>query len=250
MRGGVTGVIAALLLVLAVPAAGAAQTALPVGEADGVRIVRERGALVVVFTQRAEKLRRRVAGKLVSVLCTEFAENGINSGGATQRAPRRGRRIHTGDLTRGMDYCRVWLAARTVTRDGERRRLGRRLVVSVPLTQEGAVFLDEQAKALSIIGLLGIAGLIGEEHNISGYPTLDELFEAEPRLRPGPSGQPIVALATASDTPAGTAVGYYSDGDRHTAAVTVSASGRRLFLEHEGDVLHTNIARYMFGGLD
>jgi hypothetical protein len=69
-----------------------------------------------------------------------------------------------------MDYCRVWLAARTVTRDGERRRLGRRLVVSVPLTQEGAVFLDEQAKALSIIGLLGIAGLIGEEHKHQRLP--------------------------------------------------------------------------------
>ena len=112
--------VAALLLVLAAPSAAAAQTPLPVGEADDVRIVRERGALVVVFTQRAEKVRRRVAGKLVSVLCTEFTKKGTNSGGVTQRAPRRGRRIRTGDLTRGLDYCRVWLAARTVTRDGER----------------------------------------------------------------------------------------------------------------------------------
>jgi hypothetical protein len=205
---------------------------------------------VVVFTQRAEKLRRRVAGKLVSVLCTEFEENGTSGGGITQRAPRRGRRIETGDRTRGMDYCRVWLAARTVRRDGERRRLGRRLVVSVPLTQRGAIFLDEQVKALGIIGLLVIAELIGEDRNISGYPTPAELFEAEPRLRPGPSGQTVVALASPSDTPAGTAIGYYSDGDRHVAAVAVSTSGRRLFVEHEGDVLHTNIAGYLFGGLD
>ena len=46
-------VVAAALLVaalLAVPATAGAQAPLPVGETDGVRIVRERGALVVVFT--------------------------------------------------------------------------------------------------------------------------------------------------------------------------------------------------------
>ena len=148
MRGGVTGAVTALLLALILPSAGAAQAPLPVGEADGVRIVRERGALVVVFTQRAEKLRRMVAGKFVSVLCTEFVEGGTNGGGVTQRAPRRGRRIETGDLTRGMDYCRVWLAARTVRRGRERIRRSRELVVSIPLTQTGATFLDEQTKAL------------------------------------------------------------------------------------------------------
>jgi hypothetical protein len=30
----------------------------------------------------------------------------------------------------------------------------------------------------------------------------------------------------------------------------VSASGKRLFLEFNGDVLHTNVAKYLFGGLD
>jgi hypothetical protein len=60
----------------------------------------------------------------------------------------------------------------------------------------------------------------------------------------------LVALETPSGTPPGDAFGYYSDGARHAAAVAVSASGRRLFLEYDGDVLHTNIVRYMFGGLD
>jgi hypothetical protein len=39
----------------------------------------------------------------------------VAGGGITMRAPRRGRRIRTGDLTRGMDVCEVWLEARTVT---------------------------------------------------------------------------------------------------------------------------------------
>jgi hypothetical protein len=76
-------VVAAALLVaalLAVPATAGAQAPLPVGEADGVRIVRERGAIVVVFTSSAKKLWRRVAGRRVSVYCTEFLE-GRDRGG-------------------------------------------------------------------------------------------------------------------------------------------------------------------------
>jgi hypothetical protein len=47
-----------------------------VGEDDGVRIVRERGAIVVVFTASAKKLWRRVAGRRVRVYCTEFLGTG------------------------------------------------------------------------------------------------------------------------------------------------------------------------------
>ena len=47
-------------------------------------------------------------------------------GGTTFRAPKRGRRLRTGDLTRGMDLCRVWLEPRTVTRHGARRHYGRK----------------------------------------------------------------------------------------------------------------------------
>ena len=241
MRGGVMAVVAALLLALAVPSAGAAQTPLPIGEKNGVRIVRERGALVVVFTQRAEKLRRKVAGMRVSVLCTEFVPGGANGGGVTQRAPRRGRRIETGDRTRGMDYCRLWLAARR--RGGE--RISRKLLVSVPLTQEGAVFLDEEAAARRIAAILTFAELLAEDRNGTGYVTPAELLEALP-----PRTGPVVALEAPSGTPPSGTVGYYSDGARHAAAVALTTQGRRLFLELDGDVLHTNITRHLFGGLD
>jgi hypothetical protein len=209
-----------------------------------VRIVRERGALVVVFTQRAERLRRKVAGKLVSVLCTEFVPGGANSGGATQRAPRRGRRIETGDLTRGMDYCRLWLAARTVKRGRERIRRSRELLVSVLLTQEGAVFLDEEATAHTIVAVLTIGELTAEDRNRTGWVTPAELLEALP-----PGQRRIVALAAPSDTPPAGVVGYYSDGARHAATVGLSTQGRRLFLEVNRDVLHTNIAGHIFGRL-
>jgi hypothetical protein len=244
MRGAITAVVAAVV-VLAVPSTGAAQGPLPVGENDGVRIVRERGALVVVFTQRAERLRRKVAGKLVSVLCTEFTEGGTHGGGVTQRAPRRGRRIETGDRTRGMDYCRVWLAARFTGRGRERTRHRRELIVSVPLTQRGAVFLDEEATARLIAAVLSISELLAEDRSRTGYVTPAELLEALP-----PRRRLLVALAAPSDTPPPGTIGYYSDGAQHAAAVGLSTQGSRLFLEVNGDVLHTNIARYVFGGLD
>ncbi len=71
---------AAAVVLLATPSDGVAQTTLPVGEARGVKIVRERGALVVVFTKPAAKLYRRIAGRNVEVECTEMDD----AGGRTQ----------------------------------------------------------------------------------------------------------------------------------------------------------------------
>jgi hypothetical protein len=246
MRGGVTGTVAALLL-LVLPSSVAAQAPLPVGETDGVRVVRDRGGgIVVVFTKRAEKLRRKVAGKRVTVGCTEFMPDATFSGEVTQRAPRRGRRIRTGDRTRGMDYCRVWLAARTIRRRGEQITRSRELVVSIPLTQEGAVFLDEESKVRLMFGLVVVSAFEARDRNRTGYFTPAELLEAFPRL----ARLPVVALATPSDTPPAGAVGYYSDGAEHVATVALSTPGRRLFLEFNGDVLHTNVAKYVFGEHD
>jgi hypothetical protein len=246
MRGGVTGTVAALLIALVLPSAATAQVPLPVGETDGVRVVREQGAIVVVFTKRAEKLRRKLAGKRVTVGCTEFIPHGTFGGEVTQRAPRRGRRIRTGDRTRGMDYCRVWLAARTVRRGGEQIRRSRRLVVSIPLTQEGAVFLDEESRVRLMVGAVVFSEFEARDRNRTGYLTPAELLDAFPRLK----RVPVVALAAPSDTPPAGAIGYYSDGAQHVAVVGLSTLGRRLFFESNGDVLHTNVAKYVFGDLD
>jgi hypothetical protein len=245
MRVVVTGLAAALLLALAVPAA--AQTPLLVGKADGVRLIRERGELVVVFTPRAQRLWRRVAGKRVDVSCVEFLEGGTRSGGNLLRAPKRGRRIRTGDHSR-VDYCRVWLPRRRVGRGSRRETRGPVLIVSIPFTQEGAVFLDEQNNAIALFGLLMVSQLAAEEAGKKGYLTYAELIEFATNARRASSL--LVELASPSDTPPPEKLGYYSDGASHAAAVVLSAQGRRLFLEYNGDALHTNIARYVFGGVD
>lgn len=256
-RGGVrTGVprwcvlamMAALLLVLA-PSASAQTAQLPVGEAKGVRIVREHGAIVVVFTPRAARLWRRVAGKRVSVFCEERSgpdEDGfitVSEGGGTFRAPRRGRRLRTGDQTRGMDICRVWLEARTLRRNGVRQRYGRELIVAIPLTQAGAIRLDEGARAYALFTLLEIAASRG---NAGAYPTSADLVALVPVL-PRPVRLSVVALAATNDTPPAGSIGYYSDAAQHAAAVVLSATGRRLFVEYDADrVIRTNVLEYVF----
>jgi hypothetical protein len=256
LPSGGAALLAMLALLLAVPSAPAA-TPLPVGESHGVRVQREHGAIVVVFTKRAARLYRRLAGKRVTVSCTELLEedaiglSATGSGSLTFRVPKRRRPIRTGDRTRGIDYCRVWLAARTVRRNGERQRLSRELIVSVPLTQTGAVYLDEQAKAITLFSLLSFAGEEGDRRESNTFPTPAELLQATAEAG-GSARWRIVALASPADTPPARAVGYFSDGALHAAAVVVSASGRRLFIEvAPDDVLQTNIAGYLFfGGLE
>ena len=101
-----------------------------------MRIVRERGAIVFVFTQRAAKLYRRIAGRLVHVYCIGTANDesagtggndlisGVGSGVEPLRVPKRGRKLVTGDRKRGWDYCEIWLTARPVRRHGEPQRIG------------------------------------------------------------------------------------------------------------------------------
>jgi hypothetical protein len=240
------GLVVLVLLALAVPSAATAQGLGPLRPADGVRLVRERGALVVVFAKRAERLWRRVAGRRVDVHCTQLFEDGIGSGNNPVRAPKRGRRIRTGDGSRGWDYCRLWLEGRTVKRDGQRRRVQRRLITSLPLTQEGTVFLDNQYNAFLVMGVLTISELSAENRDRDGYLTGDELMEL---ANPQPGEPGLVVLPSPADTPPAGAIGYYSDGAQHAAVVIVSAAGKRLFYEVIGDAVHTNILRYL-GGID
>lgn len=257
MRAVPTLLLTGLFLMLAAPTAGAAAPQLPVGEAEGVRIVRERGAIVVVFTPRAENLRRRVAGRRVSVICEERSgpdENGfvsIDSGGSTVRAPKRGRRVRTGDGTRGMDLCRIWLAARTVKRNGSRTHYARILIVSIPLTQKGAIRLDEEGRTTTLVDLLTFSSIFpGRQGRPGALLPTQELVARVPRVkRPIPLA--IVPLTTPADTPPPGSAGYYGDGAEHAAAVVVSLTGRRLFVEVDADdLLRTNVAEYVFADQD
>ena len=230
--------IAALVAVLAVPSS-AAQAQLPVGESDGVRMVAKRGGVLVTFTPRAEKLRRRYAGKFLEISCTEFLKDGSAGGSEGLLVPKRRHRVFAGDHRR-VDYCRLWRPERTVKRHGRRIDYSRQLLVSVPLTQRGAVFLDEEEKTQNMFGVLALAGFGLGGEDLDAYRTYEQVTAKFPK-----AARVVAKLAAPGDSPPAGKVGLYSDGAAHILVATLSASGRRLFVEFDGDVISTNVFGFL-----
>lgn len=250
IRGFGIGLLVAAVLALAASPVRAAATDLPVGRADGVVVKWKHGVMVVVFTKSAKPLYKRIAGRLVEVACWKRDGDGKWGGGVTFRADKRGRTLHTGDATRVWDYCHVSIPARKVKRKKETLHYPPRPIVSVPITQAGAIHLDQQTKTLMLSSVLTLASLGGEQTPSGRYLTPAQLIEETGgRLTRTPwwrARPPLVPLGSPDDTPPPGAIGYYSDGAEHGAAVTLSLTGRRLFIETDADdVIHTNVLRIL-----
>jgi hypothetical protein len=235
-----TGVAVALSLLL-LPSAAVAQTELPVGEAHGVKVGRDaRGAIVVVLSP---KLHKRFAGKELIVSCTRLDDDGSLTGPEVVEVPERSRRLVTGDRNRKLDYCRVW-RPRT-------KHAAKRILVSVPLTQKGAVFLDEERKTRTMFGVLSLADVAAEKLKLDGSPTYDQLITAVPRRAQAELSKFVVALPAPTAAPPPHKVGYYGDGTEQVAVAIVSAAGRVLFWRFgPDDVVSTNVLGYLLNEPD
>jgi hypothetical protein len=239
---------AGLALALLVPSAASAQTPpdLPVGEARGVRLVEDRGGLVLIFGPRSAKLRERINSRYAWISCTNLGEVFRSVGGGNLDVPRHGRRVPTGFSIDDADFCRFFLRSHTIKRDGIRRRVPRRVLFSIPLTQAGAVYLDEEAKTARMLPISTIASLVKHELKLSGHPTYAQLVQRLPKL-----AKLVVALSAPGEAPPPRRIGYYSDGQEHIVLAILSASGKRLFIENSaGGVLSTNVAEHLFGDRD
>jgi hypothetical protein len=178
------------------------------------------------------------------MMCTDFGDGFFGSGnGGNLDAPGRSRVVHTGIVSADADYCRLYLRAHTIRTRHTSTHVGRRILVSIPINQAGAVFLDEEAKALRMYKVSLLAAIAQHERKLPGLPTYAQLVESFPQIV-----RLAVELAAPSDTPPAKRIGYYSDGREHTAVVAVSTLGRRLFIESAADdVLSTNVAQHIFG---
>lgn len=253
------GAPVALLLALAAaalssPVAGAAEP-LPVGSAEGVRAAQGRGGLVLRFTPAAAGLYRQIAGKRVEVACTsEGPSTGLgftvgSEDSTTLRAPRRRAPLRVGIAMRGVDYCRLWRAPRPGRRGSSPEETARDLIVSIPLTRDGAARLDEQSKARDVISMMVLAEALAErgggKNRALRFLTPPALLAALREL--GDPGAPVVVLDGPDATPPAGCVGYWSDGDRQVEISAVTALGRRLYVYLGPDeALRTNIVRYLF----
>ena len=233
-----------LALALLAPSAAHAQTPtdLPVGEARGVRLVVDHGGLVLIFSHRSAKLRERINSRYAWMECTEFGDVFSSVGGGNLDIPRRGRRVPTGFSLDNPDFCDFFLRSHTVKRHGIRHHVSRRMLFSIPLTQAGAVYLDEESKTAEMFTISLRASFVKADQRLPGYPTYAQLVQAYPKL-----AKVVVQLPAPGDTPPPKRVGYYSDGQEHVALVILSASVKRLFIEPSaGGVLSTNVAAYLF----
>jgi hypothetical protein len=241
--------VTALALALLAPSAANGQTPtdLPVGEARGVRLVRgDGGGLVLIFSQRSAKLRQRINSPYAWLSCTRLGEFFGTGSSGNLDVPRHGLRVRTGFDPGPADFCRFFLRAHTVERDGMRQRVPRRILFSIALTQAGAVYLDEESKTATMLTVSLLAGLEKDERKLDGELTYAQLIDAYPKL-----ARAVVALPAPGYSPPPRRVGYYSDGQEHTVLAMLSASGKRLFIERSaGDVLSTNVATHLFGDQD
>ncbi len=251
MKTSLTRLLAAtgLALALILPSAAHAQTKtdLPVGEAHGVRLVDDRGGLVLIFSHRSAKLRERINSRYAWIECTDLGDGVFSgSGGGNLDVSGHGRRVRTGFGVDDADFCDFFLRAHTVKRHGGRHHVSRRDLFSIPLTQAGAVYLDEESKTGDMFTISLLALLVGHDQKAPGYPSYDRLVQEYPKLT-----KLVVQLSAPGDTPPPKRIGYYSDGHDHTALAILSASGKRLFIEESaGDVLTTNVAAYLFDDRD
>jgi hypothetical protein len=234
-----------LALALLAPSAAHAQTQtdLPVGEARGVRLVDDHGGLVLIFSHRSAKLRERINSRYAWMECTNLGDVVSIGFGGNLDVPRRGRRVPTGFATSNADFCHFFLRAHTVKRHGSRHQIPRRELFSIPLTQAGAVYLDEESKTRKMLTISLLASLVKDDQKLPGEPTYAQLIQKYPQLV-----KVVVQLPAPGDTPPPKRIGYYSDGQEHVALAILSGSGKRLFIEHSaGGVLTTNVAGYVFG---
>jgi hypothetical protein len=233
-----------LALALIAPAGAVAQspTKLPVGEAKGVRLLDNHGGLVLVFSHRSAKLRERINSGRVWISCTNLGEDYNTKFGGNLDVSARGRVVGTGFGRDGADYCRLYVRSHTVKRGDSELHLPRRVLVSIALSQTGAVFLDEERGTLKMI-TAGIAVEAAKDKlKLSGYPTYAQILQAYPQAK-----NILVGLAAPGDAPPPKRVGYYGDGQEHIVLATLSTLGKRLFYESSaGDVFSTNVAVHLF----
>lgn len=209
-------------------------------DGHGVRLV-QRGTPAHLVVLLSPKRYRAVAGKELQMVCAPVPD--VTLGGDLAGGPRhdfgdaprpRGSvgavlhppRRHTPFVTRlspQWDWCAF--VVRTVR---DRGRVTHEVgFATVPLTPAGAAFADERRAALSVI----VSDLL--------------LFTRPERVKQVARWLHAVVLSSPTEAPPPGRLGLYSDHRRHVYAAQIDRAGDLLFLDHDGDVVQTNLLRYM-----
>ena len=231
-----------LLLTIAVACAALASSAqaqtpgsaLPIGtDGHGTRIVEQGrpGRLVVLLSAQRY---RKVAGNRLLLFCARVPRVSLGGGTfphprhhvpdpsrlrrgaiAVLNPPRRRGPIPT-RLSPRWDWCTLSVS-----------NVRRMSFATVPLTAAGAAFADERQVASRVIA---------SELLLTWRPA-----RVERVLR----RMHAVALSSPAELPPAGRLGFYRDGQKHVYAAQIDRAGDLLFLERDGDVVRTNLLRYL-----
>lgn len=118
-----------------------------------------------------------------------------------------------------------------------------RSLVDVPITEDGAIYLDARTTMLAVRNGVDAASFDAKDAGVDAFPTSAQIVEEYSHSNSGTA----VALATPDDTPPPGKLGVFSDGAHHFEAVKLTTLGKRLFYDVSGDVVTTNGETYLDG---
>jgi len=241
----------AALLALALAAAGGAVPAhasatappVPLGtDGHGVRIV-QRGHPAHLVVLLSPQRYRKVVGNQLLVVCAPVPE--VTLGGGLVGGPRpdfgnlprpRGGVVarlrpprHRTPLATSLSPEWDWCAMAKVRHHG--RDVSTRGFGTVPLTPAGAAFSDERDAAVRVI--------------LSEFLFEFSQYARRFNVRRVARLMHAVVLSSPAETPPDGRLGLYSDGRRHFYAAQADRAGALLFHERDGDVVRTNLLRYL-----
>ena len=231
------GALALLIGVGSLVAPGAARAnTLAIGHAKGVGV--QVGRRMVTF-RFSHSLDPNVSALLrlahrVELGCTQLGPTKIDGtrtrGEVTERIVRP-RHLSTLRLPTGPGlrptFCTVRLASRRLD------------IVDIPVTEDGAVYLDERHVFSDIRNAVFTAASDAEQAHSTAFESAEQFVQKYA------SDGDIVALATPVASPGTGAIGVFSDGAHHFEAVGTTALGRRMYYDINGDMLTTNGTPYL-----
>jgi hypothetical protein len=227
-----------VLLVFAwfAPAGAAAAAGLPVGHAKGVSVQVGRHGVNFRFAKRldptvAALLRPR---RRVELSCTDLGPLKIDGKRTSSRVAERVRlperltplRLPTSTRPHP-SFCTMRLASTGI------------VIVDIPVTQDGAIYIDERHTLFGIRNAVFTAASDAEDAGRATFEPADQFVD-----RYGFEGDMLV-LATPDASPPDGTIGIFSDGAHHFEAVALTSLGRRMFYDINGDVLTTNGTPYL-----
>jgi hypothetical protein len=222
--------LTAAALTLPASAAADSEPPPPIFPADGLHVIHDRyGQSIVRFTGAAAlKKARAWRGKELQVRCQFITPPSLDGGGILEGFADRGfngRSLRIGKIAPGRDFC--------VVRHERAGTSATDLVAIVPVTAAGRGWVtDLQA----VVPLLSIG--YPDDTPAGQVPSIDAMVKEWKPL--------VVALPDPEAMPPAGYVGYWSDGAHHDVLAVASPTGRRLFVESEGDVVRSNMLPFAF----